>query len=263
MDAFEKLLDRNTREEQRRGVIARKLDEIDSKGIETVKIRTYLNGDTETLNSEYDFFKEQVKRLIKLKAAILRDAYKKKDDSLKEKANSFSDPYRIDEYEASVSGKVTPAAKDPETIKVDIATLLEKARVSYKSMKLQEALGYYDAIIAIDPDHKEGNFYRKKILMKLKAIPASDSPAAKESEGAATPQPEQAAAKAQQESKGDPNCISCGGTGQCSWCKGTGKCSTCSATGKYFGDTCTTCKGSGRCNVCDGKGACSWCVSAK
>jgi hypothetical protein len=258
LDRFQRLQEKNSREEQRRGVIARKLDEIDTKGIHTDKIRTYLTSETDTLTSEYEFFKEQVKRLIKLKASLLRDAYKNKEDSLKDKANSLSDPYKIDEYEAMITGKSQKVTLPAPATKEDLAVLLKKAQTAYKAGKMQEAMGFFDAILSLEPEHKEGSFYRKKILMKLRLAP----PEPQKEEPKDPSEPEQAPS-AVTPPKGDPNCISCGGNGLCSWCKGSGKCSTCNATGKYFGDTCTTCKGSGRCNVCDGKGNCSWCANAK
>ncbi|MDG6224185.1 MAG: hypothetical protein QCI82_01590 [Candidatus Thermoplasmatota archaeon] len=256
MEVFQNLKEKNAKEEQRRGVICRKLDEIDSKGIDTSKIRSYLTTDTDYLNSEYEIFKELVKRLIKLKAGLLRDAYKKKDDDLKAKANSFNDPYMVDEYESEISGKKMPAENKDGTTKREIDELLEKARSSYKAGRMMESLGFFDAVLNIDQKNKEASFYKKKILMKLKQTPEEEKKKdTKEKERPSEDKVEEAPVK----KAGDPNCISCSGTGECSWCKGTGKCSTCNGTGKYFGDTCTSCKGSGTCNVCDGKGRCSWC----
>jgi len=270
--AFETLREKNQKEEQRRGVIARKLDEIDSKGIDTSGIRPHLTGETDVLNSEYDLFKEQVKRLIKLKADLLREAYKYKGDKqkqerLKDLASTFTDPYRIESYEEEVTGKPKTVKGDKEG-NFDIDSLMELARNTYKNGKLLESLGFYESILTLDPENKEGSFYKKKILMRLKQKSGQTDEPAPEPDGVAaqtkksppdkkdarTEHPQAPAAR-----KGDPNCISCAGTGECSWCKGVGKCSTCNGTGKYFGDTCTTCKGSGRCNVCEGTGKCSWC----
>ena len=254
MEMFQNLKEKNSKEEQRRGVICRKLDEIDSKGIDTSKIRSYLTTDTDYLNSEYDIYKEHVKRLIKLKAGLLRDAYKKKDDALKAKANSFNDPYMVDEYESELTGKPMPAERKDEGAKSVLDDLLEKARSSYKAGRMMESLGFYDAVIKLDQNNKEANFYKKKTLLKLKQKPVKESKKDEKVEPTEDKKVEAPAKKA-----GDPNCISCSGTGECSWCKGTGKCSTCNGTGKYFGGTCTSCKDSGTCNVCDGKGRCSWC----
>ena len=254
MEVFQNLKEKNSKEEQRRGVICRKLDEIDSKGIDTSKIRSYLTTDTDYLNSEYEIFKELVKRLIKLKAGLLRDAYKKKDDDLKAKANSFNDPYMVDEYESELTGKLLPAEKKDGDAGSVIDDLFEKARSSYKAGRMMESMGFFDAVLNIDQKNKEAYFFKKKILLKLKQKPEKDAKK-DEKEKASEEKVKEAPAK----KAGDPNCISCSGTGECSWCKGTGKCSTCSGTGKYFGGTCTSCKGSGTCNVCDGKGRCSWC----
>ncbi|MGA1821994.1 MAG: hypothetical protein ACMUIG_05660 [Thermoplasmatota archaeon] len=275
--AFEDLKSKNKEEEKRRGQIVRKLKGLSEKGIDTSMIENLLTGEKESLDKEYKKYINLTKRLLKLKADLLRDAHKNKDKAKEELAKSMNDPYKIDEYEKKSSGeKGAPIPEEGsgagKTRDLDIKSLRSLAKAAYKEKKYLEALGFFEAILAIDPSHKESLFYRKKALMKLKeqspdiaissSKPYDEGKISVEKKEGAT-QKETPAAESPQplpEAKGlDPSCISCSGTGECSWCSGEGKCSSCNGTGKYFGDTCSTCKGSGRCSVCDGSGKCSWC----
>lgn len=274
--AFEDLKEKNKEEEKRRGQIVRKLKGLSEKGIDTGKIENLLTGDKDTLDKEYKTYIGLTKRLLKLKADLLREAHKKKDKARENLAKSMNDPYRVDEYEREAKGQTKgdaqPANADGKSGDLDVKSLKSLAKAAYKEGKYLESLGFFEAILAVDPDNKESLFYRKKALMKLKekspdlveaAVRKEEKKAAPAKKKEEAKQEETQAQKALPPPTGgsgpDPSCISCGGTGECSWCGGEGKCSSCGGTGKYFGDTCSTCKGSGKCSVCDGAGKCSWC----
>jgi hypothetical protein len=270
VNTFEKLKEKNQNEERVRGQIARKLQKLREKGIDTSRVEKLLSGGSEELQNEYNNFLDLTKRLLKLKAKLLRESHRTSNKVAEDLARSMNDPYRLDEYEMGLTGKIGSTeengavdAEIPESYleKMDVDTLKDMAKKAYKENNLLDALGMFEAILAVKPDHKESNFYRKKVLMKLKKKgfsspqknPPSPERVKKQDTQKKEPIPESA------KNKPSTGCVSCGGTGKCSWCDGTGKCSTCGGTGKYFGDTCSTCKGTGRCSVCDGTGKCSWC----
>ncbi|MFW3145362.1 MAG: hypothetical protein ACMUIE_00945 [Thermoplasmatota archaeon] len=265
LSSFENLKTKNTKEEKRRGEISRKLRELSSRDIDVSRIEPLLLGDTETLNNEYEVFKEKVKKLLKIKATLLKESHKTKDQSKEMLAKSFSDPYSVEQYEDQLSGKAPISQQQAKAAKPakdgeEIDKQKELAKTHYKEGRFEEALEMFQNILSRDPNNKECNFYLKKVLLKIK--PSSGKPKPVK----AQPPPEEKNAIDEEEkpapsqSGADPNCLSCHGTGNCIWCSGKGKCSTCHGTGESLGSTCSTCGGSGDCSVCKGSGKCSWCM---
>ena len=276
---FEELKEKNQKEEKRRGQISRKLDGLKSKNIDTSRIQSLLSGESSKLESEYENFIDLTKRLLRLKAKLLKESYKNKNKGMENLAKSMNDPYLIEEYERKIRGEKPAKPKrnlrkvlkkeSPEE-NLDVDSLKDLAKTAYKSNKLLEALGLFEAVLSKKSDDKESQFYRKKVLLKLKQEKEAKEEKGEEkeektqeekpAEGDEEPEVKRLDQPSDVSEEGpDPSCVSCGGTGNCSWCDGSGVCSTCNGTGKYFGDTCSTCKGSGKCSVCDGTGRCSWC----
>ncbi|MGA1820066.1 MAG: hypothetical protein ACMUHU_03555, partial [Thermoplasmatota archaeon] len=265
LDAFTKLKDLNKKEEKRRGEISRKLKELSTRGIDISRVEPLLIGDKETLDEEYATFKENVKKLLKMKANLLKEAKLEKDQGKEMFVKSITDPYSIETYEAQIKSSsfkpgLPPAKKESVATTDEIRNLKDLAKEAYKDNRLEEALRLFDIILSMDPNHKESKFYKKKVLLKLKS-PAVEKD--QEELPALPPAKEEADKTAKAEEKtskgGDPNCLSCRGTGNCIWCDGSGKCSTCGGSGKSLGDDCHSCKTTGECNVCKGTGKCSWC----
>jgi hypothetical protein len=256
---FTELKNQVKKEEKRRGEISRKLTELSNRGIDISRIHPLLTGESEALTAEYESFKNKIKRLLKLKATLLKEAHKNGDQELEMFAKGMTDPYQIEGYENQTSnrdsqGKQESGNSDPEV--PDIEEMLTNAKELLKNEKLEESLSIFERILTIDPDNKQGNFFKKKALLKLKNRPQEEK----------TSPPISSDAKISQQigdsgQGGDPNCLSCKGTGKCVWCDGTGNCSTCNGSGKTFGEDCPTCKGSGKCTVCKGHGNCTWCNS--
>lgn len=267
---FENLKKMNTKEEKKRGEISRKLKELSSRDIIVTRIEPLLLGDTIGLDKEYKTFKENVKRLLKIKANLLKEAHKEKDQGKEMLAKSFNDPYSIEQYEDHLSGKGPASSKDEpdedKKAKQEIGELRDLAKKNYKDNRLDEALRLFDIILSMEPDHKESQFYKKKVILKMKSMdyknkdvpePKTDEPKEDHS------RPAEKGTKDKKDSGhpgADPNCLSCSGTGECVWCKGTGKCSTCGGSGTSLGSECSTCNGTGKCSVCQGSGNCSWCM---
>ena len=166
-----------------------------------------------------------------------------------------------------------PAAAEPQSLD----DILNAGKGAYKKGDFQQAIGYFDKAIEIEPDNSEAIFYRKRSQKKLEEIggaaagkpagAAAGTPsgmAAGVKVAVATPPPAPNLAGV----KGDPNCSSCNGsgtcrwckaTGGCYWCKGTGQCDKCKGTGITKGQQCNACAGSGKCHSCKGTGHCYWC----
>ncbi|RLF68881.1 MAG: hypothetical protein DRN57_02580 [Thermoplasmata archaeon] len=262
LDRFSELKKIIKKEEKRRGEISRKLKELSSRGIDVSNIEPLLTGDSELLTSRYNEFKERVKKLLKLKARLLKEAHSKKDKALEEFARSISDPFKVDVYEEQVlqreSGESIPMEpeKKPDT---DISNIKEEAKELYRKGELEASLKLFEKVLESDPENKECLFYKKKVTSKLKTLEkaavSNGMVKVKVTDG-------ESEKDEKEHMGGDPNCLSCRGTGECVWCSGTGKCSTCSGTGKTFNEQCPTCKGTGKCTVCKGTGKCSWCNPA-
>ncbi|MGA1793289.1 MAG: hypothetical protein ACMUHM_05010 [Thermoplasmatota archaeon] len=265
LDAFTKLKALNKKEEKRRGEISRKLKELSTRGIDISRVEPLLIGDKQTLDEEYAIFKENVKKLLKIKANLLKEAKLEKNQGKEMFAKSITDPYSIETYEEQIKGSsfrpaLPPAKEESKAPSDEIKELKELAKEAYKEDRLDEALRLFEIILSMDPNHKESKFYKKKVLLKLKS-PAMEKaeeplpalPPAKETTD------ENEAAEEKAVGGGDPNCLSCKGSGKCIWCDGSGKCSTCGGSGKSLGDDCHSCKTTGECNVCKGTGKCSWC----
>jgi hypothetical protein len=267
LGAYSKLKKSNRKEEKRRGEISRKLKELSNRGIDVSRVEPLLIGDKKSLDEEYTQFKEYVKKLLKMKAALLKQAKKEKDQGKEMFAKSLSDPYSIDTYEAQIKGSsVQPGIPNKDEKKEapsgEIKELRKLAKEAYKDERLEEALRLFDIILSMDPKHKESKFYKKKVLLKLKSHPTEkiEKEEAGEEKIVKTPREDEVDKEVVPGiSGGDPNCLSCKGSGKCIWCGGSAKCSTCNGTGKSLGDTCQSCKGAGECNVCKGTGKCSWC----
>ena len=270
LQAFTRLKKLNRKEEKRRGEISRKLKELSTRGIDISRVEPLLIGDKSTLDEEYAEFKEKVKKLLKLKANLLKESKMEKNQGKEMFAKSMTDPYSLESYEAQMKGSsYKPGTPDRRTTEKkpsgEINELKELAKAAYKENRLKEALRLFDIILSMDPNHKESSFYKKKVMLKMKS-PSGENlkeegeekvEASSEEEGP----PEEAGEKVEAagEGGGDPNCLSCRGTGRCIWCDGSGKCSTCNGSGKSLGDDCHSCKTTGECNVCKGTGKCSWC----
>lgn len=247
------------KEEKKRGEISRKLTELANRGIDVSRINPLLEGEADELNTEYESFKEKIKRLLKLKASLLKEAHKTGDQELEMFAKGMNDPYQVEGYENQTSrrgadGKIILKEEEVE----DISTIIQEAKDLYREGNLEKSLELFDKSLSMDPENKESNFFRKKVLLKLKNQPKDEgnSKGGKSSNDDSSGKPKVGAGST---GSGDPNCLSCKGTGKCVWCDGGGKCSTCNGAGKTFGDECPTCKGTGNCSVCKGTGNCSWC----
>ncbi len=261
LKSFDELKKLNMREEKRRGEVSRKLKELANRDIDVSKIEPLLLGDTETLNEEYGKFKEKVKRLLRIKADLLKKAHKEKDQGKEMLAKSFNDPYSVDQYEAHLSGKGPVPEKDTDEKDAkgdqEIYDLKELAKKNYKENDLDEALRLFEIVLSMVPGHKECEFYKKKVLLKMR----SRDYRKEEIEPQKKEKTDDKGEKEEKSEPGaDPNCLSCGGSGKCIWCHGSGECSSCNGTGKSMGETCSTCGGTGKCSVCQGTGECSWCM---
>jgi len=270
---FTKLKKSNAQEEKRRGEISRKLKELSNRGIDISRIEPHLLVEKSILDEKYRIFKEQVTRLLKIKAKLLKEAKNENDQGKEMFAKSLNDPYSIEHYEAQLKGSSlkpglnSSEASPPAAPSEGVTELRDLAKKAYKDGRFQEALRLFEVILSMDPDHKESKFYKKKVMMKLK-----NGKGEKNREGPGSVEREEHKVKDNTlmggveanvqrtvEGKSDPNCLSCKGSGKCIWCSGEGKCSTCNGTGKSMGDACKTCGGTGECSVCKGTGKCSWC----
>ncbi|MGA1847860.1 MAG: hypothetical protein ACMUHB_00840 [Thermoplasmatota archaeon] len=270
LENFTKLKKSNAQEEKRRGEISRKLKELSNRDIDISRIEPHLLGEKSLLDEKYKIFKEEVTKLLKLKAKLLKDAKRNKDQAKEMFAKSLNDPYSIEQYEAQLKGSSLKPGFTEKGSPVTTAAskgvneLRDLAKKEYKENRYKEALRLFDIILSMDPDHKESKFYKKKVLLKLKS---SNGDHQDEERGTVKPvetvgtteDGREEGNKRSPEGKADPNCLSCKGSGKCIWCNGDGKCSTCNGKGKSLGDTCKTCGGSGDCSVCKGTGKCSWC----
>ncbi len=278
-DLFKETLKKFTRlkkivikEEKRRGEISRKLTELSSRGIIVSRVSDLLIDDSKVLTIEYGTFKENVKRLLKLKTKLLREAHTKSDQELEMFAKGMNDPYQIEGYERQTSLRekgITKGSEEKAT-KSDLNEMKKKAKELYLSNDLQVSLELFKKVLAEDPDNKESSFYLKKVNLKLKNINEEGSASETSTEldtlnDDITPEdieettPVEDLQRSETSNSGDIDCLSCKGTGKCVWCNGSGQCSTCSGTGNTFGNTCPTCKGEEKCSVCKGSGKCSWC----
>ncbi len=292
LQRFDELKELNKKEEKRRGEIQRKLKELESRGIDISRIEPLLMGDSQYLTTEYEVFKENVKRLLKLKAALLKDAHRRSDQDLEMRAKSMNDPYSIELYEQERDGgkKQAPfqTAQDTSSSQVQrlpdqltpaqsIDQIKEAAKRLFRENNYEEALKLFELVLDVDPNHKESLFYRKKIMAKIK-LPSTGPTSGQEGQISTATAPN-VVVPTEAKEKGvpawtegkknpklegrtpNPHCLSCKGSGSCIWCQGSGKCSTCNGVGLSFGSTCTTCKGSESCSVCKGTGVCSWCIT--
>lgn len=259
---FTKLKSLIKKEEKKRGEISRKLDELSSRGIVVSRIKDLLTGDANTLNEEYTIFRKNVTRLLKLKASLLREAKSESDQELEMFSKGMNDPYMIETYEHQTMNRDTlKVSLDPSSDEKDVNVLKEQAKELYRQDKLEGSLEMFKRILQIDPDNKESKFYIKKVTQKLKTRKVLEETASNEDAGSKGTGPEEVKDESSSTGQGDPNCLSCKGTGKCVWCDGGGVCSTCNGSGKTFGDDCPTCGGKGKCSVCKGSGKCSWCNS--
>ncbi|MCU0798383.1 MAG: hypothetical protein MUC62_01760 [Candidatus Thermoplasmatota archaeon] len=293
LQRFDELKELNKKEEKRRGEIQRKLKELESRGIDISRIEPLLMGDSQYLTTEYEVFKENVKRLLKLKATLLKDAHRRSDQDLEMHAKSMNDPYSIDVYEqvqdggkkqatgtqqaAATSTPVSQGQPDQLNPAQSVDQIKEAAKRLFRENNYEEALKLFELVLDVDPNQKESLFYRKKIMAKIRLPsvapvagqegPSLVAPGISEASGPdAKEDGPQARTEVGKNTKlegktPNPHCLSCKGSGSCIWCQGSGKCSTCNGVGLSFGSTCTTCKGSGSCSVCKGTGVCSWCIS--
>ena len=268
---FEQLKVKYANEEKRRGQLRRELDNMSKAGIDISGVEKLLHGDTETLVQNYTKrFKPQTVALLKLKKEIVKEAKGKPE--LQEFAKTLTDPFKLEEYRetrkalASVK-KVDKKKEGKKGESENIRSLKEMAKKAYKEggeKKLQEALNLFDTALKIDPNNKECQFFKKKVLLKMKMKPVQEHQEDKEpekpvdEEDGTEPAAEEKV-EAPGERKPDPNCTFCSGSGKCSWCNGEINCTSCNGTGKYFGEECPTCKGSGKCSTCEGTGRCNWC----
>ena len=240
-------------------------------GIDISGVEKLLHGDTETLVQNYTKrFKPQTVALLKLKKEIVKEAKGKPE--LQEFAKTLTDPFKLEEYKeirkALASVKKVDKKKEPKKDESEnIRSLKEMAKKAYKEggeEKLKEALNLFDTALKIDPNNKECQFFKKKVLLKMKMKPVQERQEDKEperpieEEDRTEPAAEEKV-EAPGERKPDPNCTFCSGSGKCSWCNGEINCTSCNGTGKYFGEECPTCKGSGKCSTCEGTGRCNWC----
>ena len=229
LEAYAKLKKQNRKEEKRRGEISRKLKELSNRGIDVSRVEPLLIGDKKSLDEEYAQFKVNVKKLLKMKASLLKKAKKDKDQGKEMFAKSLTDPYAIETYEAQIKGSpVQPGIPDKDKKKDkptgEIKELKKLAKEAYKEERLEEALRLFEIILSMDPSHKESKFYKKKVLLKLKSQP-SEKEETEEEEGE---KDEEAPIDEGEEEKevpgfagGDPNCLSCKGSGKCIWCDGS------------------------------------------
>ncbi|MCK5774333.1 MAG: hypothetical protein KAH57_11140 [Thermoplasmata archaeon] len=269
---FEQLKVKYANEEKRRGQLRRELDNMSKAGIDISGVEKLLHGDTETLVQNYTKrFKPQTVALLKLKKEIVKEAKGKPE--LQEFAKTLTDPFKLEEYRETRKAlakvkKVVDKKEDRKKGESDnITSLKNMAKLSYKEggeEKLREALNLFDAALSIDPDNKECQFFKKKVLLKMKMKPVQEHHEEKEPER--PPDEVDGTEPAVEEKveppggrKPDPNCTFCSGSGKCSWCNGEINCTSCNGTGKYFGEECPTCKGSGKCSTCEGTGRCNWC----
>ncbi len=248
------------KEEKKRGEISRKLTELSNRGIDVSRISPHLTGESEGLNVEYESFKDKVKRLLKLKATLLKEAHKNGDQELEMFAKGMNDPYQIEEYEKQTSnigpdGRIVMVDENKENIQ----DILIKAKELYRDDDLNGALGLFEKVISLDPDNKESNFFKKKVMLKLKTKPQDRTNEPIKDPKEDRKEIKDKGSEVKSGKQGDPKCLSCKGTGKCVWCDGKGNCSTCNGSGKTFGEDCQTCKGTGKCSVCKGSGNCSWC----
>lgn len=267
LQTFNKLKTQNRKEEKRRGEISRKLKELTHRGIDISRVEPLLIGDKETLDNEYTIFKENVRELLILKADLLKEAKLQKDQGKELFVKSLTDPYSLGTYRLQINGsdqkpeirERTPSKTSPSQ---DIKELNELAKAAYKENRLKEALRLFEIVQSMDPSNKESRFYMKKVLLKQRSLITEGTDTRTDTQ---TVEPEDISLKKVEEAPkvegrgGDPNCLSCRGTGNCIWCDGSGKCSTCGGSGKSLGNVCNSCKGTGECNVCKGTGKCSWC----
>jgi len=293
---YDQLKVKYQKEEKKRGQLAREIQNLEKAGLDTSSISEILHGDRRTIEETYEKqFKPLAVKLLKLKKDLLTKAHREKDKELEKRVNEMTDPFRYDEYrDIGKSGSIVAEGKRPTHGKEKkavsrkdqdkISSLKDLAKKAFKEGRLLESLGLFEAVLGIAPDDKEGLFYKKKVLLKIKLAQAEkdkkeeegktakeekkepvEEPAVDQEEGPAVgPEPDKekedsAAEVPKGEKEPDPNCISCNGSGKCSWCNGSGECSSCGGSGEYFGDECPTCKGSGKCSVCEGTGRCSWC----
>ncbi len=269
---FEQLKVKYANEEKRRGQLRRELDNMSKAGIDISGVEKLLHGDTETLVQNYTKrFKPQTVALLKLKKEIVKEAKGKPE--LQEFAKTLTDPFKLEEYRETRKAlakvkKVVSKKEDKKKGESDnITSLKDMAKKAYKEggeEKLREALNLFDAALSIDPDNKECQFFKKKVLLKMKMRPVQEHHEEKEPER--PPDEVDGTEPAVEEKveppggrKPDPNCTFCSGSGKCSWCNGEINCTSCNGTGKYFGEECPTCKGSGKCSTCEGTGRCNWC----
>ncbi len=291
LQRFDELRELNKKEEKRRGEIQRKLKELESRGIDISRIEPLLMGDSQYLTTEYEVFKENVKRLLKLKATLLKDAHRRSDQDLEMHAKAMNDPYSIDVYEKELDGgkkqspvptneagpsSLSPVQPDQLTPAQSVDQIKEAAKRLFRENNYEEALKLFELVLDVDPNQKESQFYRKKIMAKIRLPPVQSASGQEEQTSsasvteAARPDSREERPPTRKDGGKNPNldgktpnphCLSCKGSGSCIWCQGSGKCSTCNGVGLSFGSTCTTCKGSGSCSVCKGTGVCSWCIS--
>ncbi|MBN1538529.1 MAG: hypothetical protein JW939_00150 [Candidatus Thermoplasmatota archaeon] len=268
LGAFTRLKNLNIREEKKRGEISRKLKELTTRGIDISRIEPFLIVDKETLDKEYDVFKENVKELLTLKAGLLKEAKLNNDNEKELFAKSLNDPYSLESYKAKINGtdRKPQTSDQGETRGVPtekIHELKENGKTAYRQKRYNDSLRSFENVLSIDPSDKEARFYLKKVMLKLKNLSKDKKTDHEEqkvtSSPGETPPSKDREAEKPEDNGGDPNCLSCKGTGKCIWCEGTGKCSTCGGTGNYLGETCHSCNKTGECNVCKGTGKCSWC----
>ncbi|MEA3559500.1 MAG: hypothetical protein U9R75_09635, partial [Candidatus Thermoplasmatota archaeon] len=176
LSKFSKLKRMNLKEEKKRGEISRKLKELSNRDINISRINPYLLGDSETLDKEYAVFKDKIKRLLKIKANLLKQAKKEKDQGKEMLSKSFNDPYSIEQYEDHISGKRSTPKKGRDTEEnkdqnlQEIDELKEMAKKNYRENRLEEALRLFKIILSMNPDHKESQFYIKKVNLKMKSV---------------------------------------------------------------------------------------------
>ena len=178
-----------------------------------------------------------------------------------------------------ITNEVIQDISEQPTETNDIKELLTMGKNSYHKGNYEEAIGYCDKVLILDPDNSEALFFRKRTLSKIEKLSGNSngdvSVESPPTEGAVTTNTndkdvEKAPAKqkATAGTGGDPNCKSCAGSGECHWCKGTGECywckgngncDKCNGEGQINGVECKSCKGGGKCHSCNGDGKCYWC----